>query len=168
MTLASVLNWCDAASRAGNTETNNSTIQGGTSPAGSTDAPSAVTCLARRVSPELMSKAQNWVERLKSLVTEVNDITSLVGDCEQRHFGGQSALFPDVAIRLQLLVGFTRRFLDLSNAACSLNLFPFSCYIDRADLCKVSDRFLKLVERAEEKVRLAKRPSWSRARRTIV
>ncbi len=181
ITLNSLLGWCDAAgARARGAETNNSATQPGTGLTdGAADAPpappaSAVTCLARKMSPEPASRAQEWAERLKSLVSDLNELSGLAGDCGRTHFGGRSALFPEVAFRLHLLILLTRPWVDVCNAAADLNLIPFSCYIERADekirnIQAADKRAGELTERAEEKVRLAeRRPTWSPPSRVTV
>jgi hypothetical protein len=169
ITLNSLLGWCDASgTRAGDTETNNSGTQhragvtGGVADAPPPPPASTVTCLARKISPELAVRAQEWAEHLNSLVAAANELTRLVGDCEHTHFGGRSALFREVARRLQLLNLLTRRWLSICNAAAVLNLVPFSCYIDPADekirnILEASERLRELAERAEGKVRLTER-----------
>jgi len=101
ITLASLLSWCDGSgNQAGDTETNCSAMSGGTGLTGAiADSPpaSTVTCLARKMSPELAPRAQKWAEGLRNLVTDVNALSCFVGDCERAHFGGRSVLFEDVA-----------------------------------------------------------------------
>jgi hypothetical protein len=178
ITLASLLGWCDAAIQARGAASNNSATQPGTGTlaGGAAVAPpaSALTSLAGKISPELALRAQKWAERLKSLVADANELGGLADECERLHFGGRSALFPDVATRLWFLIAVTRVVIYVCNAAAELNLLPFSCYTDLADEKirdpqKVRERLRELADRAGERVRLTEPDGWSSpvSRRTV-
>ncbi|MGO9061494.1 MAG: hypothetical protein ACLQU2_29570 [Candidatus Binataceae bacterium] len=129
ITLASLLGWCDAATQARRVEINNSTTQPGTGTlaGGAADAPptSALTSLAGKMFPELALRAQEWAERLKSLVADANQLGGLTDDCERVHFGGHPALFADLASRLGSLIWQTKILVEVCNAAAYLNIYHF-------------------------------------------